>query len=104
LIQRNLAAEFDGEVELEYPPNGLECTICCARGRIGIEREPIHRELKWRWFLRRDRHPQGYRSLPYHWPKSIFDSESLPPGGRDPHLHNFDHLATSPNLLKRHDR
>ena len=28
LIQRNLAAEFDGEVELEYPPNGVECTIC----------------------------------------------------------------------------
>jgi two-component sensor histidine kinase len=28
LIQRNLAAEFDGEVELEYQPNGVECTIC----------------------------------------------------------------------------
>jgi len=27
LIQRNLAAEFKGEVELEYHPNGVECTI-----------------------------------------------------------------------------
>ncbi len=28
LIQRNLAAEFDGEVELTYHPDGVECTIC----------------------------------------------------------------------------
>jgi two-component sensor histidine kinase len=27
LIQRNLAAEFKGEVELEYRPDGVECTI-----------------------------------------------------------------------------
>ncbi len=28
LIQRNLAAEFHGTVELEYEPDGLVCTIC----------------------------------------------------------------------------
>lgn len=28
LIQRNLAAEFGGEVELTYHPDGVECTIC----------------------------------------------------------------------------
>jgi hypothetical protein len=28
LIQKNLAAEFEGEVELEYHPDRVECTIC----------------------------------------------------------------------------
>jgi two-component system, chemotaxis family, CheB/CheR fusion protein len=37
LIQRNLVAEFDGEVELEYQPDGVECTICAPAERIGIE-------------------------------------------------------------------
>ena len=36
LIQRNLAAEFDGEVELEYPPNGVECTICAPAEGLGL--------------------------------------------------------------------
>jgi two-component sensor histidine kinase len=36
LIQRNLAAEFDGEVELEYHPDGVECAICAPTERIGI--------------------------------------------------------------------
>jgi two-component sensor histidine kinase len=36
LIQRNLAAEFDGEVELTYHPDGVECTICAPTERIGI--------------------------------------------------------------------
>src|SRR5258708_10938102 len=37
LIQRNLAAEFDGQVELTYHPDGVECTICAPAQRIGIE-------------------------------------------------------------------
>jgi len=37
LIQRNLAAEFDGEVELEYPPNGVECTICAPAEGLGLD-------------------------------------------------------------------
>ncbi len=28
LIKRNLAAEFKGEVELQYQSDGVECTIC----------------------------------------------------------------------------
>ena len=36
LIQRNLAAEFDGEVELEYPPNGVECTIYAPTEGLGL--------------------------------------------------------------------
>ena len=36
LIQRNLAAQFDGEVELEYPPNGVECTICAPAEGLGL--------------------------------------------------------------------
>jgi two-component sensor histidine kinase len=37
LIQRNLAAGFDGQVELEYQPGGVECTICAPAEPIGIE-------------------------------------------------------------------
>jgi two-component sensor histidine kinase len=36
LIERNLAAEFDGDVELEYLPNGLECTICAPAEGLGL--------------------------------------------------------------------
>jgi two-component system, chemotaxis family, CheB/CheR fusion protein len=36
LIQRNLAAEFDGEVELEYPPNGVQCTIYAPAEGLGL--------------------------------------------------------------------
>jgi two-component sensor histidine kinase len=34
LIERNLAAEFNGTVELEFPPNGLVCTICAHLAEI----------------------------------------------------------------------
>jgi two-component sensor histidine kinase len=36
LIQRNLAAEFDGEVELRYQPDGVECTICARAEGLGL--------------------------------------------------------------------
>ncbi len=36
LIQRNLAAEFKGEVELEYQPNGVECTIYAPAEGLGL--------------------------------------------------------------------
>jgi two-component system, chemotaxis family, CheB/CheR fusion protein len=36
LIQKNLAAEFEGEVELQYQPGGVECTICAPAGGLGL--------------------------------------------------------------------
>jgi two-component sensor histidine kinase len=36
LIQRNLAAEFKGEVELEYQPDGVECTIYAPAEGLGL--------------------------------------------------------------------
>jgi two-component sensor histidine kinase len=36
LIQKNLAAEFEGEVELEFPPGGVECTICAPAEGLGL--------------------------------------------------------------------
>ena len=36
LIQRNLAAEFDGEVELEYQHDGVECTIYAPAEGLGL--------------------------------------------------------------------
>ncbi len=36
LIQKNLAAEFEGEVELRYPPDGVECTICAPAEGLGL--------------------------------------------------------------------
>ncbi|HLK83222.1 MAG TPA: HWE histidine kinase domain-containing protein [Xanthobacteraceae bacterium] len=36
LIKRNLAAEFKGEVELEYHPDGLECTIHASTHGLGL--------------------------------------------------------------------
>jgi two-component sensor histidine kinase len=36
LIQRNLAAEFEGEVELEFLPGGVKCTICAPAEGLGL--------------------------------------------------------------------
>jgi two-component sensor histidine kinase len=36
LIKRNLAAEFKGEVELEFQPRGVECTICAPAEGLGL--------------------------------------------------------------------
>jgi two-component sensor histidine kinase len=36
LITRNLAAEFKGEVELEYQPDGVECTIYAPAEGLGL--------------------------------------------------------------------
>jgi two-component system CheB/CheR fusion protein len=36
LIQKNLAAEFEGEVELQYQPDGVECTICAPAEGLGL--------------------------------------------------------------------
>ncbi len=36
LIQRNLAAEFGGEVELAFQHDGVECTICAAAEGLGL--------------------------------------------------------------------
>jgi two-component sensor histidine kinase len=36
LIQRNLAAEFGGEVELSFQRDGLECTICAPAEGLGL--------------------------------------------------------------------
>jgi two-component system, chemotaxis family, CheB/CheR fusion protein len=41
LIQRNLAAEFDGEVALEYQPDGVECTICAPRKGLGLHKSQV---------------------------------------------------------------
>jgi two-component sensor histidine kinase len=41
LIQRNLAAEFDGEVELTYHADGVECTICALTE--GLNESQAHR-------------------------------------------------------------
>ncbi len=39
-----------------------------------------------------------------HRDLSTLGGERFSPSACNPHLHNFDHLAASPNLLKRHDR
>jgi two-component sensor histidine kinase len=36
LIQKNLAAEFEGEVELEFPPGGVKCAICAPAEGLGL--------------------------------------------------------------------
>jgi two-component system, chemotaxis family, CheB/CheR fusion protein len=36
LIQRNLAAEFGGEVELAFQRDGVECTICAPAEGLGL--------------------------------------------------------------------
>jgi two-component sensor histidine kinase len=36
LIQRNLAAEFEGEVKLTYQPDGVECTIYAPVEGLGL--------------------------------------------------------------------
>jgi two-component system, chemotaxis family, CheB/CheR fusion protein len=41
LIQRNLAAEFDGKVELTYHADGVECTICALTE--GLNESQAHR-------------------------------------------------------------
>ena len=41
LIQRNLAAEFVGDVELEYQPNGVECTICAPAEGLGLNESQV---------------------------------------------------------------
>jgi hypothetical protein len=41
LIKRNLAAEFKGEVELEYHPDGLECTIYAPAHGLGLTESEV---------------------------------------------------------------
>jgi two-component sensor histidine kinase len=41
LIQVNLAAEFVGDVELEYHPNGMECTICAPAEGLGLNESQV---------------------------------------------------------------
>jgi two-component sensor histidine kinase len=41
LIKRNLAAEFKGEVELEYHPDGLECTIYAPAQGLGLTESQV---------------------------------------------------------------
>ncbi len=41
LIKRNLAAEFNGEVELEYHPDGLECTIYAPAHGLGLTESQV---------------------------------------------------------------
>jgi two-component sensor histidine kinase len=36
LIERNLAAEFDGEVELAFQRDGVECAICAPAEGLGL--------------------------------------------------------------------
>jgi two-component sensor histidine kinase len=36
LIQKNLAAEFEGKVELQYQPDGVECTIYAPAEGLGL--------------------------------------------------------------------
>jgi two-component sensor histidine kinase len=41
LIQRNLAAEFEGEVELEYKPDGVGCTIYASAEGLGLNESQV---------------------------------------------------------------
>ena len=41
LIKRNLAAEFEGEVELEYHPDGLECTMYAPARGLGLTESQV---------------------------------------------------------------